>query len=299
MEENGTFIALITINLGGVGLLTTYILANYFFYTDRINDLRITIESEFGSLKTKLSEYKIFDHMKSEESDHGEDYISNLHRKHAELSRSLIVEKPSESEIIEMELEFINLLETGSIFLKFININSIEKLPLTTNKDIKNLKKEFESIILNFENFQYYFNIITKDFKKDYDNFIRKSTEPDTVYKKEFNDMRTIINRTLQETRAKLIPEFEALVEKTNKFNFLYDSQDSKINFQHIYYCIQLSALFGILLPLICINTLPYNTSLFDSSYDFSNLAAALLSFISLLPYAIILSKLRSFIKVK
>ena len=86
---------------------------------------------------------------------------------------------------------------------------------------------------------------------------------------------------------------------KLNKLQYLVDKKNKQKIIKKLYYTILTSTLFGILIPLACIITLPNNTYFISVGYDLSNIVAAALSFISLLPYAVIISRSHSFLKTK
>lgn len=98
MAENGTFIALITINLGGIGLLATFILANYFFYSERIGDLTTSIITEAKTVKLKISSYMFLDDGTRSEGVYGKEYVKKLQSDYHNFFKLLVDNKISKME---------------------------------------------------------------------------------------------------------------------------------------------------------------------------------------------------------
>ena len=303
MEENGTFVALITINLGGVGLLATYFMASYFFYTERISDLTTSIITGTGTLKLKISNYIVLDVEKR--GDYGEEYIKNLKLEYALFFKEIMVENLSKSESLNKNLDLIKKLTLNTFYLRFIDkkffelLNVLEKKERIKKTEILNFREELENSISSFNSVQYCTNLYSQNFKSKYSYQKKIKSEQFESIKKEFDQEISFLENLNEKIKTDIIKDMQDSVLKLNKLIFLIGRQNSQNNNVALYYGILMSVIFGILIPLTCITTLPNNDYFFLDQFDRSNIVAAFLAFCSLCPYAIILGMLHKVIKTK
>lgn len=107
MEENGTFVALIAINLGGIGLLATLLLAYFLFFVERSFDLIKSINLNIESLLIRFPTSRS-NTVKGKTSKYGEEYSHSLHKKRMDIMQELSIH---ESSNIERTTEYKKLID--------------------------------------------------------------------------------------------------------------------------------------------------------------------------------------------
>ncbi|MGB0942446.1 MAG: hypothetical protein ACPGUE_08605 [Marinomonas sp.] len=302
MEENGTFVALIAVNLGIIGLLVTYALAKHFFYSERINDLDIEIEIDFKYLKSKLSQVASF----YKDEGHEEKkklFMYDLNILESEASGQIQVlflidhwntgEDKNEAidKLIKNSLKLFEHLEQGVSELSFMNIMKICKTG-------ENLKYSKEGLLTELEDSVFNFNSIEKVLYEN-DHHTRKNLYQSSIDvigddKKEKTLIKinySLINSDIIRARE-IINTVSTLIKKIKKSESLSQHKIKTLAIKIETNIIISSSIFGIISPLLCISFLPYNSYINNFSYDISILVAWALTLISLVPYTWVLAKL-------
>jgi len=301
MKENGTFIALITINLGGIGLIGTYLLATYFFYVDRANDLKIILDIEFEKLRNRIYSRYIISRRENSHSI----FMHDLLLLNADAIKTTQIKGISKSEIYNKYLKIIDhYLIAGSdlLYLEVYPISNIYKLD--TKDKLDELLTSLGKLQTSYEETKYNHEKLIDDFEIMQQNLfqIESISNLDTKYKKTFDTKHNLSKSILDKVKKDIIDQSDEVDYHLTKLYKLNKNKSDKLSLKYEYYCILSSALFGIILPLVSISTLPYETHfipLKNIQLDISYWVAAFLAFASLLPYGIILSKLRYIINKK
>lgn len=323
MDENGTFIALISINLGGIGLLGAYALAKYFFYVERFTDLKAKIKSDLSLLKvsfgiapsgSKVSK-SIFDLIEANKRVNGDLLQLHLENRLHEMSeedsfnRSLFNNNYKANQINDNYINLLNLMIDCILDAKESKTLN-NKIDFKKENEIENILKELKNLneVLEFieqhnksEIFLIGENKLDKILEINKNN---EEEEKNLIINKYINLQNQIFNIKKQ--------KIEELIVNSEKYIELSKKQS---NIGPIYFIFPV--IFGILIPVCLISALPYDsinyyfnsngginpssissysydkeTSGFDLKIDVSIVVAYFLTFISLASYIKVIRKI-------
>ncbi|AWX99495.1 hypothetical protein A8139_05445 [Marinomonas primoryensis] len=292
MEENGIFLALLTIHTTVIGIFITISYAIYSFYENQKSNLKTEIGdhlydyiSESGTIvhsgkniyEVKNVTYKSFNDLVFHESKRLYYDIIGPELIHKE-------KKPNNQEIID---SYKDIRRSYYVFLRknvVFNKNEKDTIHLKIDDETRNRVKKMISIT---DDVRYHeqsifspptlLTKISRDIKKIYESDKEKHAE--------FYYSSNIVERF-----ENLFTSCESYLKPAEKnFNKIEAINNLYIPYKKISKVAIFEMIFGILLPLLLINGLPINILKFGI-YDLSTWSGYFLALITLLPYAYYIS---------
>ena len=282
MEENGIYIALISVNLCFVGVLSTILIIRYFFFNERLDDIKMKIEEELETLQSSL--------LKGEESF--------FEKKHEEAQTSIEILKKSMSErkyeqiqdedIILMLKIFEHFhLATASMYInKEINFKEIFNLN-RSNLDllyiVKNKLKQLEMMIFEHS--------LHPKMEKTIEYYILNCPTVKLSILQEKHNAKKIMQ--LAKENIKKTEEAYNILRKLFRQYEVYKNYSKRNKLIPIFLFIVFQFFIGICFPLLMINIFPFNNKVILSTPSIGNITnfsiGYLLAITSLTAYSILL----------
>ncbi|MBJ7539269.1 hypothetical protein [Marinomonas transparens] len=283
MEENGTFTALLTINLGVLGLIITYLIATEFFFSEKKTETKIKIKSLLNEIKPtyKTNEYlnieKVRDSFsKIEGALQCIFLIKNKGKyKAEELTPHIDLIK---SNYFNAYADSTSIL-AGSSFIKSERIN---------NKDTSNLRKELLEYKYIFEEIIHYDSRLDPHTGKTISESISEFLDEKNL--RILTLLKTALTNSVNSTPKKL-EAINRVIQYTNEIDSIIDHHNNSYIFKEkLIRQLFLISISGIILPSFFISLLPYETYITGLTYDLSITASNILLIFTFIPYSIISS---------
>jgi hypothetical protein len=270
MEENGIFTALLSVNVGVLALISTYLFAVHFFYNYKKNNTEIKLIKNINTIintKRQLDRYRRKSKIKSEE-------IRETINKTFDLIESDYDQEKMVNQIFKVNSDIYFYL----IYQDYISDTFLLK------KD----PKELQESITKIEEIE----------------FFTKTTSNSLIFNKSIENIKDHKNNVIIEIKHYNSLEIEKAIERKHDFektiNLVYEYHSLTQHKQEthpkimFYILITISIIFGIVFPLLSISLFPYNTYIEGFKYDLSKSIGFFLTALSFFPYLIILTCYKS-----
>ena len=261
MEENGVFTTLVTINIGVLALISTFLLATHFFYNDKKNNTVINIKKSINKIintKTQVDKFRKRDKVSFEE-------LKKLLDKTIDGCETDKNTKSTADLIFETYEEIYFFL----IYQDYINENIL----------FKKKPSDLQEIISNIEQLEFYIKTVSNS--KVFSDIINTLEH----YKKNaILEIRDYISLEIEKALDRK-NSFENTIDLVYEYNSLTQHERETRPKKIFYLLISMPIIFGIIAPLFSISIFPYNTYIEGFKYDLSKAVAFALTILSLSPY--------------